>query len=192
MFKIGINPKERNKLSTKVGFDELFIKEPDLFLIDILISGNEYKLNLYEVLKTLKKLEELSDNEINDSIEKLSSYQFTIYVIHSELVTLKKNLDDDYRIWFAETSISINRNIKKGIIEINKKPSKEDILNQILNNEEYKNEWIRRRNLIKIVEKRLIIIEGLVWVLKDRLKSLEFIGRNRTIIKGKRGSDSGI
>jgi len=170
--------------------DETINKFINFYILEIEINGELKRFNIEPLLSiTNKNLEFLSLEELDSSLEGVSSYRFSILSLKEEinekLTSLKEDLDKWHgENWETATNLALTRR-KKQKDETKATGSwfgsitKEEIKGIYLSSHELFPDYLNKLSLIRKQQKRFNILNELLKILEDRGSQLQ------TIIKSK-------
>lgn len=183
--KLNINlNKEKREEETK---DESFI---NYHILNLEVDGKEYSFDVGPLISlSNKNLEYLSIEELENALEKTSSYRFSISTlkekVNEKLSQFKEEFDKwQAENWFLATSIAVKR--RKQIKDEENVPNnwfgsitKEEVRGLLAIAEDTKKEFQRLNHLIRKYDSAYNQLTNLLSILEDRGSQLQSIMRNR-------------
>lgn len=165
----------------EVSIESLF-SNVHVFKVLLNIAGQEYIVNVEELLSFKKNLNSMSDNELDTYIEKTSAWVFTLVTANIDTKRIKRSKSLEFEKWKA--------NKYKYIKEINYKEKLTD--KAVINNLLISPEADLYTSKIEEIDKLDLMIEKmdkLYEILSRRVEILRTIIRNRRETKGGYGRD---
>lgn len=152
----------------------------------ILIAGKKYVVNLENLLRFSKEVSNVSDNELDNTLEKITSWLYTLISANISVKRIKKRQVRDIENWKSQR-ISEARSI---VAERN--PNDTRLFREVLLNIDHKKQYEFYVNQIDELDEMIDKMDKLYEILKIRNENLRTIIRNRRELKGGHGRDQSI
>jgi len=185
-------PEEKEELKNIK--EEEIKDELDFHIIEIPDKNGEFiKFNVEPLISLSNKdIEQLSPEELDNALNLIASYRFSILNLKANVDEIYEELKDDYRKWHSEKWELI---VQEAVIRRNQikaaegvpnswfgSITKEEIHGLIISNELTKAEYAKKSSQLRKYNKINEILDGLIEILRDRGSQLQTI-MNRRIRK---------
>jgi hypothetical protein len=166
-------------------FDSLF-SNVNIVKLLILIAGKKYVVNLENLLRFSKEVSNVSDVELDNTLEKITAWLYTLISANISVKKIKKKHIREVESWKAK---KINE-VRSLVVERN--PNDTRIFREVLLNADYKTQYESYITEIDDLEEMTEKMDKLYEILKIRNENLRTIIRNRRELKGGHGRDQGV
>lgn len=166
-----------------ITISELLLIEPNLTIIDLEIENKKYLIDLKDIIQFSKKVNDLSELDIDTQIEKITSYRFTIIKCIYDFQGKLKQDKRKFKNWYAGHYINTHKDLTKSSIKTAKFTDKY-LENYLMYNHIIFEEYETKMEKIDFVENQINFLLMLDGLLSQRLEALRSVGKRRYDLKG--------